>query len=109
MKESQVIEMFGALAQETRLRIVRYLVTCGSEGAPAAQIGEAVEASSSRLSFHLSALERANVLTSQRVSRSIIYRVAFDQLGGLTSYLLHDCCQNHPVVSACCSTSNQEK
>lgn len=103
MKESQVTATLGALAQETRLRIVRYLVKCGSNGAPAAQIGEAVDAASSRLSFHLSALERANIVTSQRVSRSIVYRVNYGQLGSLISYLLHDCCQDHPVVTRCCS------
>ena len=103
MEESQVIQTLGALAQETRLRIVCHLVGCGPEGAPAAKIGEAVGASSSRLSFHLSALEHANVVSSKRVSRSIIYRVDFEQVGGVISYLLHDCCQNHPTVKECCS------
>jgi len=103
MEESQVIQALGALAQETRLRIVRHLVECGTDGAPAAKIGEAVDASSSRLSFHLSALEHASIVSSQRVSRSIIYRVNFEQVGGLISYLLHDCCQNHPTVNDCCN------
>ena len=102
MNESQVIDTMGALAQETRLRIVRYLVECGNDGAAAATIGNAVNASASRLSFHLASLEQANVVSSQRVSRSIIYRVNFDQLGGLVSYLLHDCCADHPSVSDCC-------
>ncbi len=106
MNESQVIEMFSALAQDTRLQIVRYLVGCGPEGAPAARIGAEVGASSSRLSFHLAALERAKILASKRVSRSIIYRVDFIELGELTSFLLHDCCQNHPVVSECCRKTN---
>ena len=54
MDERQVLNAFSALAQETHLRIVRLLVTAGPEGLPAGAVGEAVGASSSNLSFHLS-------------------------------------------------------
>ena len=40
MNEDQVIEALGALAQETRLRILRFLVTKGSDGASAGEIGD---------------------------------------------------------------------
>ena len=102
MDEMQAIKMLGALAQETRLRIVRYLVGRADEGAPAGEIGKVVDATSSRASFHLSALERAGVITSERRSRSIIYRAEFDRLGRLLSFLLDDCCGAHPDIRACC-------
>lgn len=102
MKEAQAIDVLGALAQETRLRIVRYLVGRGDEGAPAGDIGKAVDATSSRASFHLSALERAGVIGSERRSRNIVYRADLDRLGALLSYLLNDCCGAHPDVRACC-------
>ena len=102
MDESQVIEALGALAHEARLRILRYLVTCGPEGAAAGAIGAAVEASSSRASFHLAVLSKARLITSTRVSRSIIYRVEFAAMGSLMSYLVNDCCQGHKSVRACC-------
>lgn len=95
--------MFGALSQETRLHIVRYLVECGEAGASAGEVGAKVKASSSRASFHLAALERAGVIASQRRSRSVIYRANLENLGGLVSFLLNDCCGSHPNVLACCA------
>ncbi|MEM7429242.1 MAG: metalloregulator ArsR/SmtB family transcription factor [Pseudomonadota bacterium] len=102
MNEQQAIAMFGALSQETRLHIVRYLVERGGEGASAGEIGREVGASSSRASFHLSALEQAGILTSERRSRSIIYRASIGSLGELVSFLLNDCCAGHPDILACC-------
>ena len=94
--------MLGALSQDTRLRIVRYLVKCGAEGASAGEIGEQVQAASSRASFHLSALEQAGVISSERQSRKIIYRAEMQNLGNLMSFLLNDCCNNDPEIWDCC-------
>ena len=102
MKEKQALAVLDALSQETRLRVVRYLVACGDEGASAGAVGRQVNATSSRASFHLSALEHAGLITSERRSRSIIYRADFQTLGGLISFLLNDCCGSHPDVRACC-------
>lgn len=103
MEEKQALDMLGALSQETRLRVVRYLVECGAEGAPAGDVGGQVGAASSRASFHLAALENAGVITSERRSRQVIYRVNLENLGGLISFLLNDCCAGHPDVLACCA------
>ena len=105
MNEDQVIEALGALAQETRLRILRFLVTKGSDGASAGEIGEAVDAASSRASFHLSTLAKAGLVTAERKPRHIIYRVNFDAMGGMVGYLINDCCNNHQDVVACCGVS----
>ncbi len=102
MKEQQALAMLGALSQETRLRVVRYLVECGDQGASAGDVGERVGASSSRASFHLAALEKAGVIFSERQSRKIIYRANIENLGGVISFLLNDCCGDHPDIRACC-------
>ena len=102
MEEKQALDMLGALSQETRLRAVRYLVRRGADGASAGDIARRVEASSSRAAFHLAALERAGVVASERRSRHIIYRADLGNLGGLISFLLDDCCDNHPDILACC-------
>ena len=102
MNENQALAMLGALSQETRLRIVRYLVSCGDAGASAGDVGRQVGAASSRASFHLSALEQAGVIASERQSRFIIYRADIAALGGLMSFLLNDCCGSHPDIRACC-------
>ena len=102
MKETQAVEALGALAQETRLQMVRYLITCGEEGAAAGVIAEAVDAAPSKASFHLAALEKANVISAEKVSRSIIYRADFQHIGGLISFLLNDCCGDNPDIRSCC-------
>ncbi len=98
MTELRAIALLGALAQETRLRIVRYLVGRGLEGAPASEIGKTVGAASS----HLSALEKAGAISAERRSRYILYRANLEELGGLISFLLNDCCEAHPDIRSCC-------
>ena len=110
MDEHRALDAFGALSQETRLQIVRLLVKAGPEGMPAGAIGAALEASSSKLSFHLSHLERAGLIHSRREARSIIYSAAYPALSELVEFLMRDCCQGRPEVcapavaalSACC-------
>lgn len=103
MNENQVVAALSALSQETRLRMVRYLVTQGPNGASAGDVAEAAGASSSRASFHLNALAQAGLITATRASRSIIYRVDFSAMGALIAYLIEDCCQNDPAVVSCCA------
>ncbi|EHM02457.1 transcriptional regulator, ArsR family [Acetobacteraceae bacterium AT-5844] len=98
MDETQALGALGALAQETRLRIVRLLVTAGPDGMAAGAIGEAMDATSSRLSFHLTHLEQAGLIQSRREGRSIRYSAAYDALSGLIAFLMRDCCQGHPEV-----------
>jgi ArsR family transcriptional regulator len=110
LDEHRALDAFGALSQETRLQIVRLLVKAGPEGMPAGAIGAALEASSSKLSFHLSHLERAGLIHSRREARSIIYSAAYPALSELVEFLMRDCCQGRPEVcapavaalSACC-------
>ena len=102
MKSLEAVSALKALSQETRLEIIRYLIHCGAKGAAAGEIGQQVEATASRLSFHLSALEHAGLIASERQSRHIIYRADFERLGRLIAFLLNDCCDNHPDITACC-------
>lgn len=102
MNEAQAVDTLGALAQGARLQMVRYLIACGEEGAPAGMIAETVGSTSSKASFHLAALEKAKVINSEKVSRSIIYRANFKQVSGLISFLLNDCCGGNPDILSCC-------
>lgn len=101
MLETDALAAFAALSQETRLRIVRLLVTAGPEGIAAGEIGAAMEgASSSRMSFHLSHLEHAGLVTSRREGRHILYSAKFDALQSLIGFLMRDCCQGRPEICA---------
>jgi len=102
MKQQQVLQALSALANATRLEIVRLLVPHGQVGLPAGEISRYLNISASGLSFHLSALEQAGLLSSQKVSRRVIYRANHTHLGEVIGYLLNDCCAAHPKVQTCC-------
>jgi ArsR family transcriptional regulator len=110
MDEEQALNGFGALAQPTRLQMLRALVVAGPEGLAAGDVAAQAKASSSGASFHLALLERAGLVNSRREGRSIIYTANFAGLSGLVEFLMRDCCQGHPEVclptasaaAACC-------
>ncbi len=92
MKQSSVVAALGALAQETRLDIFRLLVQKGPEGMPAGEIAERLKQPSPTLSFHLNQLRFAGLVTSRRVSRSIIYSANYDAMNELIGYMTENCC-----------------
>lgn len=102
MKESQAISIFAALAQETRMQIVRRLVKAGDAGMPSGALAEALGVSAASMSFHLGQLESAGLVTSARQSRSIIYNADYRKLGAVIRFLMEDCCNDDPRVRACC-------
>lgn len=108
MKKSDAIAALAALAQETRLDICRLLVEAGSEGLPAGQIGARLGLPSATLSFHLSQLRHAGLMTFRRESRSLIYAAEYDAMNGLLAYLTDNCCQGDPAgcgVGVCDSSA----
>jgi len=116
MEERQALLSFGALSQETRLRIVRALVIAGPDGMAAGSIADKVGVSATNVSFHLKELERAGLVSQQRASRSIIYTASYDTLGALVRFLTEDCCAGHPEICApinaaqvCCTPAIAEK
>jgi ArsR family transcriptional regulator, arsenate/arsenite/antimonite-responsive transcriptional repressor len=100
MKKSAAIGALGALAQETRLDIFRLLVEKGPEGSPAGEIGERLGQPSPTLSFHLTQLKFAGLVTSRRESRSIIYSANFKMMTDLIGYLTENCCGGRPELCA---------
>jgi DNA-binding transcriptional ArsR family regulator len=94
MKTTRVIDALGALAHEHRLAIYRLLVQRGPEGLPAGAIGERVGLVPSSLTFHLQNLQRAGLITQQRLSRQLIYSADFDAMNGLIGYLTENCCSD---------------
>lgn len=96
MEKLDAIMALGALAQETRLDIFRYLVQAGPAGVPAGQIGERFGLPSATLSFHLKTLQQAGLAESRRQSRSIIYAASFPTMNELLAYLTENCCAGEP-------------
>lgn len=94
----------SALANDKRLELVRLLMPRGETGLSAGEIGQQLGLASSRLSFHLAALEQAGLIRSRRASRNVFYTVDLRGLGQTIGYLMRDCCMDHPEVRACCLT-----
>jgi DNA-binding transcriptional ArsR family regulator len=108
MKKSSVITALGALAQETRLDVFRLLVQKGPEGMPAGELGQRLAQPSPTLSFHLNHLRFAGLVTSRRMSRSIIYTANFKAMTELLAYLTENCCGGQselcaPAVASGCA------
>ncbi|TIQ32520.1 MAG: helix-turn-helix transcriptional regulator [Mesorhizobium sp.] len=100
MDERQALTAFGALSQETRLRLLRLLVVAGPEGIAAGSLAEQVAVSPSNVSFHLKELERAGLVSARRDARSIVYSAEYDALSGLIRFLMEDCCSGRPEICA---------
>lgn len=87
---------FAALAQETRLNLMRLLAGRGASGMAAGEVAAALGQAPSTLSFHFAQLEEAGLIQSTRQGRHIIYAVRFAGLRGLLGYLTETCCAGRP-------------
>lgn len=100
MESESAILALAALAQPTRLEVFRLLVRHEPEGRPAGEIAQAVGVPANTLSSHLAVLARAGLVTSERRSRSIIYRADLERLRTLVLFLLKDCCGGRADICA---------
>lgn len=92
MDIQEAIIAFDALSQETRLRVFRLLVEHGTHGAPAGKLSDALGIPHNTLSFHLNHMSNAELVTSRREGRSIIYTANFDLMRDLIGFMVKDCC-----------------
>ena len=98
MEKDRAVLALSALAQETRLDAFRLLVRREPKGLPAGEIAERLTVPQNTMSAHLNVLTRAGLVTSERHSRSIVYRANLDRLADLTLYLVKDCCGGSQAV-----------
>ena len=113
MKQDLAIEAFSALSQPTRLEAFRLLVKQEPDGLPAGEIARRLDVPHNTMSTHLAILNRAGLISVERHSRSMIYRVELAAVRKLVMFLLKDCCNGQPElcaplideISKSCSTS----
>lgn len=86
------VRALGALAQEHRLAAYRLLVQAGPDGLAAGALSEALGIPASSMSFHLSQLMGAGLVSQCRAGRSVIYSANFGAMNALMSYLTENCC-----------------
>jgi DNA-binding transcriptional ArsR family regulator len=95
MDKMKSLNAFSALSQETRLDAVRLLITAGTDGMAAGEIGDALGVKQNTMSANLSVLAHAGLIRFVREGRSIRYFADYDGLKGLLGFLMQDCCGGH--------------
>ena len=110
MEPQSAIEALSALAHESRLAVFRLLVPEGSDGLAAGEIGERLDIPANALSFHLTRLRYAGLVTVRRNGRERIYAAAYDGMQSLIGFLTENCCQRDPrgCSSDCPQPSSSE-
>jgi ArsR family transcriptional regulator, arsenate/arsenite/antimonite-responsive transcriptional repressor len=104
--EKRAIAALGALAQETRLALFRLLVTAGPEGMSAGIIAESLSLQPSSLSFHLTQLVHADLITQRRLGRQLIYAAEYDAMNALLAYLTENCCGRSTNCAPACAPAD---
>jgi DNA-binding transcriptional ArsR family regulator len=100
------VRALDALAHNTRLTVYRLFVRAGNDGLTPSFIARKLSLPASSLSFHLSHLQHANLITQRRVGRSLVYAVNFDCMDALMTYLRENCCRG--VAGAQCEVGSCE-
>lgn len=98
MESPDAARVFGALAQESRLGVLRLLLAQGPNGLSAGELAERLGTPASTTSFHLSALEGAGLISATRRGRQIIYAVRIIALRELLVFLTEACCGGRPEL-----------
>jgi len=93
-------EQLSALGHPVRLKILRFVVQAGTDGASAGDIQGHVDLPASTLSHHLKRLVDAGVVSARQEGTFHYYAADYGALRGLTEYLWEDCCKRGK--GACC-------
>jgi ArsR family transcriptional regulator len=100
MDETDVILALAALAQPTRLQTFRQLVAHEPAGIPSGELARLLAVPANTMSSHLAILTRAGLVTTERQSRTILYRADLQRFRALATYLLKDCCGGRSELCA---------
>ncbi len=92
MEIDNAIEALAGLANHSRLAVFRLLVRRGREGLSAGELGRRLDIAPNSMSFHLTRLRHAGLLTARRNGRNIIYAVDYRGVGSLMGFLTESCC-----------------
>lgn len=91
----------SALGHPVRLKILRFVVQAGPEGAAAGEVQAHVDLPASTLSHHLKRLVDAGVVTTRSEGTFNYYAADYAALRVLSDYLWEDCCKRGGK-SPCC-------
>jgi DNA-binding transcriptional ArsR family regulator len=92
MEMYEATEAFSSLSQETRLRVFKLLIEYGRDGLIPGKIAAQLKIPDNTLSFHLSQMSKAGLVTSKKNGRSVTYYARTDLIEDLIDYLQANCC-----------------
>lgn len=105
MQLNEAKTAFAALSQETRLKVFKILIEYGPSGTAAGTLSDRLSIPHNTLSFHLSHLTQAGLISSRKEGRSMIYAANCNAIEALIAYLRENCCILEEGCDTDCSLS----
>ena len=96
MEMNVALDAISALGHEARLGVFRLLIQAGPDGLQAGEIAGRLQIPPNTLTFHLTRLRYANLISSSRKGRHIIYTANFERMQNLIGFLTENCCERSP-------------
>jgi DNA-binding transcriptional ArsR family regulator len=93
-------EVFAALGNDSRLRIVRLLLAAHPQGLVVGDIQSELGIPASTLSHHLDRLRAEELVTVRREGTFLWYSADTETLEELLGFLFAECCSRNKAVSA---------
>jgi len=99
-------DMFSAMGTESRLKIVRLLLSTHPEGMVVGEIGNELGIPNSTLSHHLEKLKNEDLVKVRREGTFLWYSANTTALEGLLGFLFAECCTRNKAIEpqkiVCC-------
>ena len=101
LSEAQVVrfaDMFAAIGTESRLRIMRVLLSAHPEGLVVGDIAAELAIPASTLSHHLDKLKNEELVSVRREGTYLWYSANTEALQDLLGFLYAECCTRNKAV-----------
>ena len=98
MTNSDAVTSLAALAQDSRLAILRLLIQHAPAGLTVGVIAEQLELPAPTLSFHLRTLTHAGLINTVQEGRFVRCRASLEKIDALVGFLTDSCCGGHPEI-----------
>jgi DNA-binding transcriptional ArsR family regulator len=93
-------DMFSALGNEARLRIMRLLLTAHPEGLVVGEIQDELEIPNSTLSHHLDKLRNEGLVEVTREGTFLRYTANTENLREILQFLYAECCTRNKAIKS---------
>lgn len=95
---AQYADMFSAIGNEQRLRIMQFLLTAHPEGLVVGEIQEELDIPNSTLSHHLDKLKTEGLVNIERQGTFLRYTANTEALQEILQFLYAECCTRNQAV-----------